>query len=314
LCRSGPLYSDTQKEVRGGVLSNIKGLGFLIVTEAGLWGLTDAQMTIISSHLGTPMATTEPNSKVRRKVVVEPSADTTVTPQADEAEEKAAAGKGKKATTAKSKAAAKKPAATTEKVAKVAKPKAPAKVLTPAEAKKKAAKEAKKIKAEAEAAEIEAILKTPRKKKIVPGSALVIVESPAKAKTIGKYLGSNYIVKASVGHVVDLPKSKIGVDVENNFEPEYMVMDGKKKVVADLRRAARDVDIVYLASDPDREGEAIAWHIANEISDLNTNVKRVLINEITKKGVMAAISDPTVLNSGKPDAQKARRILDRLAG
>jgi DNA topoisomerase I len=153
-----------------------------------------------------------------------------------------------------------------------------------------------------------------RAKKRKPGSALVVVESPAKARTIGKYLGSAYTVKASVGHVRDLPKSKTGVDVENGFEPSYEVIDGKKKVVAEIRKAAREVETVYLASDPDREGEAIAWHIAEEIKDVNTNLRRVLIHEITKKGVTAALAKPMDINLNKTDAQQARRILDRLVG
>ena len=151
-------------------------------------------------------------------------------------------------------------------------------------------------------------------KKVKPGSALVVVESPAKAKTIGKYLGAGYVVKASVGHVRDLPKSKIGVDFENGFEPIYEVIEGKKKVVAEIRKAARENETVYLASDPDREGEAIAWHISEEIKDVNTNMKRVLINEITKKGVTAAIAAPRDIDMNKTDAQQARRILDRIVG
>lgn len=199
--------------------------------------------------------------------------------------------------------------------AKAAKAAAPAK----AEAKKpikgsKADKAAKAAKDAAEATEIEAEAKR-KPKKVKPGSALVVVESPAKAKTINKYLGSNYVVKASVGHVRDLPKSKIGVDLdEETFEPIYEVIEGKKKVVAEIRKAAREVETVYLASDPDREGEAIAWHIAEEIKDVNTNLRRVLINEITKKGVTAAIQKPLEIDMNKTDAQQARRILDRLVG
>jgi len=151
-------------------------------------------------------------------------------------------------------------------------------------------------------------------KKVKPGSALVIVESPAKAKTIGKYLGAGYVVKASVGHVRDLPKSKIGVDFENRFEPTYEVIEGKKKVVAEIRKAARENETVYLASDPDREGEAIAWHIAEEIKGENTNLRRILINEITKKGVTAAIAAPREIDMNKTNAQQTRRILDRLVG
>ena len=156
----------------------------------------------------------------------------------------------------------------------------------------------------------------PRKpKKVKPGSALVVVESPAKARTINKYLGANYIVKASVGHVRDLPKSKIGVDLDDGtFEPVYEVIEGKKKVLGEIRKAAREVETVYLASDPDREGEAIAWHIAEEIKDVNKNLRRVLINEITKKGVTNAIQHPQAIDMNKTDAQQARRILDRLVG
>jgi len=156
----------------------------------------------------------------------------------------------------------------------------------------------------------------PRKpKKVKPGSALVVVESPAKAKTINKYLGGNYIVKASVGHVRDLPKSKIGVDLEDGtFEPVYEVIEGKKKVLAEIRKAAREVETVFLASDPDREGEAIAWHIAEEIKGENSNLHRVLINEITKKGVTAAIAAPRAIDMNKTNAQQTRRILDRLVG
>ncbi|HEY1817138.1 MAG TPA: type I DNA topoisomerase [Kofleriaceae bacterium] len=152
-------------------------------------------------------------------------------------------------------------------------------------------------------------------KKVKPGSALVVVESPAKARTINKYLGANYVVKASVGHIRDLPKSKIGVDLEEGtFEPVYEVIEGKKKVLGEIRKAAREVETVYLASDPDREGEAIAWHIAEEIKGENKNLHRVLINEITKKGVTSAIAQPRKIDMNKTDAQQARRILDRLVG
>ncbi len=198
----------------------------------------------------------------------------------------------------------------------VAKPAKPAKPEKPKIIHAKGSKGYKKEKAAAdakEAAEVEAEAKR-KPKKVKPGSALVVVESPAKARTIAKYLGSGYVVKASVGHVRDLPKSKIGVDFDNNFEPSYEVIDGKKKVVAEIRKAARENEIVYLASDPDREGEAIAWHIAEEIKDVNTNYKRVLINEITKKGVTAAIAAPREIDMHKTDAQQARRILDRLVG
>ncbi|MGH7818292.1 MAG: type I DNA topoisomerase, partial [Candidatus Binatia bacterium] len=142
---------------------------------------------------------------------------------------------------------------------------------------------------------------------------LVIVESPAKAKTLTKYLGRDYQVKASVGHVVDLPKSKLGVDVEKDFEPEYQIIHGKKKVIDELRKAAKDKERIYLAPDPDREGEAIAWHIADRLGK-KSNVYRVLFNEITKKAVLDAIENPKPLDRHRFDAQTARRILDRLVG
>lgn len=143
---------------------------------------------------------------------------------------------------------------------------------------------------------------------------LVIVESPAKAKTIGKYLGRSYQVKASVGHVMDLPKSKLGVDIENGFNAEYHVIPGKSKIVEELRRAAKDKEHIYLASDPDREGEAIAWHIAEKIDKKGKKIHRLLLNEITKKAVQEAIKKPADLNRERYDAQIARRVLDRLVG
>jgi DNA topoisomerase-1 len=143
---------------------------------------------------------------------------------------------------------------------------------------------------------------------------LVIVESPAKAKTIGKYLGRDYQVKASVGHIMDLPKSKLGVDVEKGFSAEYHVIPGKSKIVEELRKAAKDKEHIYLASDPDREGEAIAWHIAGKIDKKGKKVHRLLLNEITKKAVQEAIKKPADLNRERYDAQIARRILDRLVG
>jgi DNA topoisomerase I len=146
------------------------------------------------------------------------------------------------------------------------------------------------------------------------GKSLLVVESPAKARTIKKYLGRAFLVKASVGHIKDLPKSKMGVNPEKNFRPEYVIIKNKAKVIHEIREAAEKVDKVYLAPDPDREGEAIAFHIADEIKDINDNVHRVLINEITKKGVTEALAHPTTLNSNMYDAQQARRILDRLVG
>jgi DNA topoisomerase-1 len=146
------------------------------------------------------------------------------------------------------------------------------------------------------------------------GNTLVVVESPAKAKTIKKYLGAGYVVKASVGHVMDLPKSKIGVDVENGFQPVYEVIEAKKKVVAELKTAAKTADRLLLATDPDREGEAIAWHVYEQLKRTKIPAQRILFNEITKKAIQAAILKPLELNRDLYDAQQARRVLDRLVG
>jgi len=143
---------------------------------------------------------------------------------------------------------------------------------------------------------------------------LVIVESPAKAKTLEKYLGRDFQVKASVGHIVDLPKSKLGVNIQKGFAPDFHVIPGKKKVVEELQRAAKGKENIYLASDPDREGEAIAWHIAGQIGKDHKKFHRVLINEITRKAVQEAIAHPQELDRNKFDAQIARRVLDRLVG
>jgi DNA topoisomerase-1 len=148
----------------------------------------------------------------------------------------------------------------------------------------------------------------------MPAKNLVIVESPAKAKTLEKYLGRDFQVKASVGHVVDLPKSKLGVDVKKDFTPDFHVIQAKKKVIDELKKAAKGKQHIYLASDPDREGEAIAWHIAGQVVKDHKRVHRVLINEITKKAVQEAIANPQELDRNKFDAQIARRVLDRLVG
>ncbi len=143
---------------------------------------------------------------------------------------------------------------------------------------------------------------------------LVIVESPAKAKTIGKYLGSKYIVKASMGHVRDLPKSQIGVDVEHNFDPRYITIRGKGSILKELKDARKKVKKVYLAADPDREGEAIAWHLAYALDVGETEMCRVVFNEITKQAVKDAFKTPRQINMDLVNAQQARRILDRLVG
>src|SRR5216684_2065926 len=142
---------------------------------------------------------------------------------------------------------------------------------------------------------------------------LVIVESPAKARTLQKYLGKDFQVKASVGHIMDLPKSKLGVDIEKDFAPEYQVLHGKKKIISELKQAAKGKEHIYLAPDPDREGEAIAWHIAENLGR-KTNVHRVLFNEITKRSVQEAIKNPHELDRNLYEAQQTRRILDRLVG
>jgi DNA topoisomerase-1 len=146
--------------------------------------------------------------------------------------------------------------------------------------------------------------------------SLVIVESPAKAKTIAKYLGKDYTVKASVGHIMDLPKSKLGVDIDHDFEPKYIVIKGKAPVVKELKSAAKKADRILIATDPDREGEAIAAHVAEVISGSikHEEVYRVLFNEITKKAILLAIEHPGKVDPNKVDAQQARRILDRLVG
>lgn len=146
--------------------------------------------------------------------------------------------------------------------------------------------------------------------------SLVIVESPAKARTIKKYLGRGYQVMASIGHVKDLPEKELGVDIEKNFTPNYVVIRGKQKVLKKIVDTAKKVDEVYLAPDPDREGEAIAWHIGEEITKAakKTKIHRILVNEITEKAIKDAIAHPATLDKNLFDAQQARRILDRLVG
>ncbi len=144
--------------------------------------------------------------------------------------------------------------------------------------------------------------------------SLVIVESPAKARTINKYLGRGFTVKASMGHVRDLPKTRLGIDVENGFKPKYQVIPDKRKIVKELAGAAKKAETVYLAPDPDREGEAIAWHLAQALKLPESKVKRVTFNEITRRAVQKAFENPGELNHKLVDAQQARRILDRLMG
>lgn len=142
---------------------------------------------------------------------------------------------------------------------------------------------------------------------------LVIVESPSKAKTIEKILGRGYEVTASYGHVIDLPKTKLGIDIENNFEPQYKVIKGKGEILKKLKEKSKKASVVYLASDQDREGEAIAWHIANYINQPD-KIKRIEFNEITKNAVTNAIKNPRAINENLVHSQQARRLLDRIVG
>jgi DNA topoisomerase-1 len=144
--------------------------------------------------------------------------------------------------------------------------------------------------------------------------SLLIVESPTKVKTLSKFLGKDFIIKASVGHIRDLPKKELGVDIENNLSPTYVVIEGKEKILKDLKKAAKSVEKIYLGPDPDREGEAIAWHIAEELNGASDKVLRVEFNEITEKAVTDAIKHPRKIDMNLVDAQQARRILDRLVG
>ncbi|MFW6225286.1 MAG: toprim domain-containing protein, partial [Bacteroidota bacterium] len=143
---------------------------------------------------------------------------------------------------------------------------------------------------------------------------LVVVESPAKAKTINRYLGRNYMVEASVGHIKDLAKTKLCVDIENDFKPKYTTIKGKGDIVKKLKEKAAKAGQVLIATDPDREGEAIAWHLAEEIKKKNDNVKRVLFNEITKDGIKKGIEEPSEINENLYMSQQARRVMDRLIG
>ena len=153
------------------------------------------------------------------------------------------------------------------------------------------------------------------RKKTNPGAGkLVIVESPAKARTVGRFLGKGYTVKASVGHVRDLLRSQLSVDVENGFTPKYRVPNEKKPVVKEIKALARTADEVYLATDPDREGEAIAWHL-RESAELNSKItQRVVFHEITEPAIAEAFAHPRGINMDLVDAQQARRVLDRLVG
>ena len=143
---------------------------------------------------------------------------------------------------------------------------------------------------------------------------LVIVESPTKARTIEKFLGKEYVVRASVGHVRDLPKSRLGIDLENNYQPEYEVPKTKNKVIKELKAEAKKADIIYLATDEDREGEAISWHLKNILKLDLKNTKRIAFHEITETAILEALKNPRNINDDLVDAQQARRILDRIVG
>jgi DNA topoisomerase-1 len=185
---------------------------------------------------------------------------------------------------------------------------------------KKAKKKKKTAKKTAKKASKKAAKKTAKKttrraakRSTGKGGALVVVESPAKARTIGKYLDSGYTVKATVGHLRDLPQRELGVDVDRGFAPKYVTIRGKGKQLAEIKRAAKKSNQVLLATDPDREGEAIAWHVAEQLGDGST-IRRVLFHEITKDAIGEAIENPTDIDDQKVEAQQARRILDRLVG
>jgi len=147
--------------------------------------------------------------------------------------------------------------------------------------------------------------------------SLLIVESPAKVRTLSKFLGKGFTIKASIGHVKDLPKKELGVDVEKNFAPKYVVIESKVKVLKDLKKTAKNADRIFLGPDPDREGEAIAWiawHIAGELNGNSDRIVRVEFNEITEKAVTEALKKPRKINMDLVNAQQARRVLDRLVG
>lgn len=168
--------------------------------------------------------------------------------------------------------------------------------------------------AEAPVAEKPKRKRTGLKDDVPKGAKLIIVESPSKAKTINKYLGKEYVVEASVGHIKNLPKSKLGVDVENDFSLSYETIKGKDEVIDKLRNHASKASSIFLATDPDREGEAIAWHLAKEVEGANRNIYRVLFHEITERGITEAMQSPQKINAKLVDSQQARRAMDRLVG
>jgi DNA topoisomerase-1 len=143
---------------------------------------------------------------------------------------------------------------------------------------------------------------------------LVIVESPAKAKTIEQFLGKDFHVVSSYGHIRDLSKKNLGIDIQNNFKPDYIISDDKKKIVEELKKLSQKAKTVWLASDEDREGEAIAWHLSEVLELPEQKTRRIVFNEITKKAILDAIANPRKIDYHLVDAQQARRVLDRLVG
>lgn len=219
-------------------------------------------------------------------------------------------------TEAEEKSEATKPEEPAEKPEKKSSKRAPKKAAAKKSTAKKPAKKGSAKKATKKTTKKKPAKKKKAKKRKGPprGKPLVIVESPAKAKTINRYLGGGYVVKASVGHVRDLPKSKLGIDVEKDFEPQYLTIRGKKDIIKELKTAAAKAKVVYLAPDPDREGEAIAWHLKEALSLEDERAKRVSFNEITKKAIQHAFENPREIATNLVNAQQARRMLDRLVG
>jgi len=160
----------------------------------------------------------------------------------------------------------------------------------------------------------EGMVKPEKEERIHRSGKLVIVESPAKAKTVGRFLGKGYIVRASVGHVRDLLRSELSVDVENDFTPKYRVPNEKRPIVKELKELVKKAEEIYLATDPDREGEAIAWHLMEAAAIDQKNSRRVVFHEITEPAIHEAFANPRQINMDLVNAQQARRILDRLVG
>ena len=156
--------------------------------------------------------------------------------------------------------------------------------------------------------------KTAKKKTKKATKTLIIVESPTKTKSISKFLGKRYRIESSKGHLIDLPKSTMGIDIDNNFEPRYITIRGKGKTLSELKKAARNAKEVLLATDPDREGEAISWHLQRALGDFNSNIKRIEFNEITEESVVKAVAEPRPIDEKRVNSQQARRLLDRLVG